>query len=127
MCKNCVLVVSTPKLSKRDTMDYIQESKKEILSTGKTLPNGEEFKIDFAFIDRNGHVDYQSRKGCHIKRIVFDLAGHRDEGKIIGNIKKGLSRVNREENPFFMRVHAGDDSHGCKSIPKIKHSVCHFG
>jgi len=128
MCKNCIVVVSTPKMSQKDTRDYIQMSKREILSSCKTLPNGEEFKVEINFVDKNGHIDYRSKKGSHIKRVVFDLEGHREEEKIIGNIKKGLSKVNKVENPLLMRVStATGDLHGCKNVSKMKHATCHFG
>jgi len=125
MCKNSVLVISNPKTSKKDEQAYVQTARNEILSSGKTLKDGE-FKVDINLVDHNGHIDYQSKKGSHIKRIVFDLEGHRDEGKIISNIKRGLSRVNKAENPLFMRISTGDNLHGCKSISKLKHATSDF-
>lgn len=119
------MVVSNSKTSKKDEQAYVQTTRNEILSSGKTLNDGE-FKVDINFVDQNGHIDYQSKKGSHIKRIVFDLAGHRDEGKIIGNIKRGLSKINKAENPLFMRLSSSDNLHGCKSISKFKHTTYDF-
>jgi len=122
MCKVCVTIISTPKISKKDEHSYVQETRKQILSSNKTLKD-EKFKVDINFVDHNGHIDYQSKKGSHIKRIVFDLGGHRDEEKIINNVKKGLAKVNKEENPLLIRVGSGENLHGCKSVSSFK-SVC---
>ncbi len=125
MCRNSVLVVTTKRPSKQDENTYAQEVKKEIFSSGKTLKDGE-FKVEVSFIDHNGHIDYQSKKGSHIKRVVFDLGGFRDEGKTIANVKKGLAKVNKVENPLMLRISTGDNLHGCKSISKLKHVACDF-
>jgi hypothetical protein len=126
MCKNSVIVVSTPKTSKRDEKAYAQTVKNEILSSQRSK-GGKEFKVEINFVDHNGHIDYHSKKGSHIQRIVFDLGGHRNEDKIIKNIKRGLEKVNKANNPLYMRFDSGADQHGCKSISKMKYASYDFG
>lgn len=125
MCKNSIVVVTTKKPSKKDDMAYVQQTRNEILSSGKSLKDGE-FKIDVNFVDHNGHIDYQSKKGSHIKRIVFDLYGDRNEKEIIAKVKKGLDKVNKAENPLMLRISSGENLHGCKSISKFKHAIYDF-
>lgn len=125
MCKNSVVVISSSKASKKDEQAYIQETRREILSSGKKIKDGE-LKVDINFIDHNGHIDYQSKKGSHIKKVVFDFSGHRDESKIIAHIKKGLSKVNKVPDPVYLRVaNDGINHDGCVNILKIKHAVTH--
>jgi hypothetical protein len=126
MCKNSIVVVSAQKASKKDEKNYIQTTRNEILSSNRTLKDGE-FKIEVNFVDHNGHIDYQSKKGSHVKRIVFDLAGHREEGRIIGNIKRGIAKVNKVENPLLLRISTGENLHGCKTISKLKYATYDFG
>jgi hypothetical protein len=126
MCKNAIIVVSTPKTSKRDEKAYVQTVRNEILSSQRSK-GGKEFKVEVNFVDHNGHIDYYSKKGSHIQRVVFDLRGHRSEEKIIKNIKRGLEKVNKAENPIFMRFDSGQDLHGCKSISNMKHATYDFG
>lgn len=127
MCKNAIIVVSTPKTSKRDEKTYVQSVRNEILGAQKEFHGNKEFKVDINFVDHNGHIDYQSKKGSHVKRVIFDLGGHRNEEKIIKNVKRGLEKVNKANDPLYMRFDSGADQHGCKSISKMKHSICNFG
>lgn len=124
MCKNAIVVISTPKQSKKEEAAYAQSVKREILSSQK---EEKEFKVDVNFIDHNGHINYQSKKGGHMKRIIFDLGGHRNEDKIIKNIKRGLEKVNKANDPLYMRFDSGSDQHGCKSISKMKYASYDFG
>jgi hypothetical protein len=115
MCKDCTFVIGHHQPEKEDELSYKKKVRNSCLTPGKR-----DHKVDIICLSQKGEVDLRSKKGAHIKKVVFDIAGHPNEASIISNIKRGLSKVNKEPNPVFLRVSTDDIYHeGCFKISKI--------
>lgn len=99
MCKDCTFVIGPHQAKKEDELSYKKKVRNSYLTPGKR-----DHKVDIICLSPKGEIDLSSKKGAHIKKVVFDIAGHPNEANIISNIKKGLSKVNKEPNPIFIRV-----------------------